>query len=65
MGVFQDLVIWIRRQFGKLTSGRAKHFKFNKEHKSALTARMEGLSARPVNLTLYGQVNRLEILIPG
>ncbi len=33
MGVFQDLVIWIRRQFGKLTSGKAKHFKFNKEHK--------------------------------
>lgn len=35
MGVFQDLVIWIRRQFGKLTSGKAKHFKFNKEHKKA------------------------------
>lgn len=33
MGEFQDLVIWIRRQFGKLTSGKAKHFKFNKEHK--------------------------------
>lgn len=33
MGVFQDLVIWIRRQFGELTSGKAKHFKFNKEHK--------------------------------
>ena len=51
MGVFQDLVIWIRRQFGKLTSGKAKHFKFNKEHKSALTARMEGLSAAHIHTT--------------
>ena len=33
LGVFQDLVLWVRRTLGKWIKPLRKRFKFNKEHK--------------------------------